>query len=708
MGRPPLLGAGRPRLTGLGAGHLPGPGPGGSLLAGLGPNRLAGFGPSRRRLQRLLATSLGLGRPLLPRLGLRRPPLLGLGRAGLPGRVLPGGPGLDRLLVGRSPLPGPRDLGLTGRLARDPPCLGLLRLARLHRCRLGPAGLVPSRPASRRLGRLRLTLLRSGDPAGLRLGRLRLTGLRTSRPACLGLGCRRLAGLVTSGATGLSLRRLGLTGLGLGRLTGRRLGGRGLTGPGLGGAALLGPGGSGLTGLGADGLAGLGAGCLGLAGLLAGGHPGPGPGRLGLAGLLGAGLALLVGDPECLGLGRLGLEGLLARGRLRVGAGRPLPAGLGTGCLPAFRTGRLLLTGLLAAGFGVGGLDAPGRLALRLRAAPSGRRALPTAGRLASPRAGLPSAQPLEGGLVHPGRDLAGPDHRVQLLTARPDEPARLGHRHALAFHLHGRRRIGRLLHRTGRRLVPRGRLRSRLEIRPRARLRLGLGCRARHRPRFELRLRLGFRFRFRRGQRGRLPLWTRHLFGDRWLRRAGDRGPQVADLEGTVEDGPGRSGREGLGALALLEQDDRATQEAAVEHGEGPLVEGRGHVDDDHVGVADDAVEVLAVPVDHADPAGGLDQGAEGTGEHVVPRDQDDPEGGALGTRGGLAGPRAGARERGALGAVGADRLAGPRLGAGRGWLGGRGGAAPAALGPVATVAHRAAPAPSETLVAETTRLSR
>ena len=211
-----------------------------------------------------------------------------------------------------------------------------------------------------------------------------------------------------------------------------------------------------------------------------------------------------------------------------------------------------------------------------------------------------------------------------------------------------------------------------------------------------------------RRGQRGRLPLWTRHLFGDRWLGRAGDRGPELADLEGAVEDGPGRSGREGLGALALLEQDDRATQEAAVEHGEGPLVEGRGHVDDDHVGVADDAVEVLAVPVDHADPAGGLDQGAEGAGEHVVPRDQDDPEGGALGTGDGLAGPCAGARERGGLGAVGADRLAGPRLGAGRGWLGGRGGAAPAALGPAGTVAHRAAPAPSGTLVAETTRLSR
>jgi hypothetical protein len=159
---------------------------------------------------------------------------------------------------------------------------------------------------------------------------------------------------------------------------------------------------------------------------------------------------------------------------------------------------------------------------------------------------------------------------------------------------------------------------------------------------------------------------------------------------------------------LALLEEDDRATQETAGEDGEGPFVEGRGHVDDDHVGVADDAVEVLAVPVEHADPAGGLDKGAEGAGEHVVAGHQDDPEGGALGAEDGLAGPRAPTRERGGVGAVGAGRPAAPRLGAGRGSLGGRGGAAPETPDPPLTVAHRAAPAPSGTLVAETTRLSR
>jgi hypothetical protein len=158
---------------------------------------------------------------------------------------------------------------------------------------------------------------------------------------------------------------------------------------------------------------------------------------------------------------------------------------------------------------------------------------------------------------------------------------------------------------------------------------------------------------------------------------------------------------------LALLEEDDRATQEAAGEDVEGPLVQGGGHVDDDHVGVADGVVELLAVPVEHADPAGSLDQGAEGAGEHPVPRHQDDPEGGALGAGLGAAGPWAGAGERGPLGTVGADRAAGPRLGAGRGWLGGRGGAAPV-LDPVGAVAHRATPSPSGTLVAETTRLSR
>jgi hypothetical protein len=158
---------------------------------------------------------------------------------------------------------------------------------------------------------------------------------------------------------------------------------------------------------------------------------------------------------------------------------------------------------------------------------------------------------------------------------------------------------------------------------------------------------------------------------------------------------------------LALLEEDDRATQEAAGEDGEGPFVEGRGHVDDDHVGVADDAVEVLVVPVEHADSARGLDQGAEGAGEHVVAGHQDDPQGRSLGPGDGLAGPGAGSRHRGGhgVGAVGADRTAVPRLGAGRGLLGGRSGAAP---DPPLTVVHRAAPAPSGTLVAETTRLSR
>jgi hypothetical protein len=202
--------------------------------------------------------------------------------------------------------------------------------------------------------------------------------------------------------------------------------------------------------------------------------------------------------------------------------------------------------------------------------------------------------------------------------------------------------------------------------------------------------------------------LLRRHLVGDPSLGDTGNRRPELADLEGAVEDGPGRSGWKGLGVLPFLEQDDRAAQEAAVEDGEGALVEGWGHVDDDHVGVADDGVELLAVPVEHAEPAVNLDQGAKGTGEHLVAGDQDHPEGRALGSGGGLAGPWAGARRCGALGAVGADRLAGPRLGAGRELLGGRGGAATGAPGPAGTVAHRATPSPSGTLVAATTRLSR
>ncbi len=158
---------------------------------------------------------------------------------------------------------------------------------------------------------------------------------------------------------------------------------------------------------------------------------------------------------------------------------------------------------------------------------------------------------------------------------------------------------------------------------------------------------------------------------------------------------------------LALLEQDDGATQEPAVDDGKGALVEAGGHVDDDHVGVADGAVELRAVPVEHPDPARGLDQGAEGAGEHVVAGDQDDPEGGALGVGDRWAGPWAGARERRALGPVGADRAVGPRLGAGP-RLGGRGGAA-AGLAPVAAGAHLPASLPpSTTLMAETTRLSR
>jgi hypothetical protein len=167
---------------------------------------------------------------------------------------------------------------------------------------------------------------------------------------------------------------------------------------------------------------------------------------------------------------------------------------------------------------------------------------------------------------------------------------------------------------------------------------------------------------------------------------------------------------------LALLEEDDGAAQEAAVDQGEGPLVEVRRRVDHDHVGVADGAVQVVAVPVQHADPAGGLDQGPEGAGEHVVTGDEDDPEGRAarLGDR--RAG-REGRARRGPVGPVGADREAGTRLGVPAirlpprpGWRGGRVGAAPGqAVGPAAG-AHRLAPAPrpSATRVAETTRLSR
>src|SRR4029450_8646980 len=105
---------------------------------------------------------------------------------------------------------------------------------------------------------------------------------------------------------------------------------------------------------------------------------------------------------------------------------------------------------------------------------------------------------------------------------------------------------------------------------------------------------------------------------------------------------------------------------------------------------------ELLAVPVEHPDPARGLDQGAEGAGEHVVAGDQGDPEGEALGVGTRWAGPCAGAPERRALGPVGADRVVGPRLGAGRGWLGGRGGAAAGqALYPAVAGAHRPASLP-------------
>jgi hypothetical protein len=150
---------------------------------------------------------------------------------------------------------------------------------------------------------------------------------------------------------------------------------------------------------------------------------------------------------------------------------------------------------------------------------------------------------------------------------------------------------------------------------------------------------------------------------------------------------------------LALLEQDDRAPQEAPVNDGEGALVEIRRHVDDDDVGVADGAVELLAVPVEHADPAGGLDEGAQGPGEHVVAGDQDHPEGRALGVGNRRVGRGALRRNRDALGAARAG-LVGGRVGTGPG----------EALDPAAGTHRPASPRPwlSATLTANTARLSR
>jgi hypothetical protein len=197
----------------------------------------------------------------------------------------------------------------------------------------------------------------------------------------------------------------------------------------------------------------------------------------------------------------------------------------------------------------------------------------------------------------------------------------------------------------------------------------------------------------------------------------AGDGAPELADLEGAVEGGARWARGEGFGALILLEEDDGPTQEAAADDGERPLMEVRRHVDDDHVGVADGAVELVAVPVEHAHAARGLDQGAEGAGEHVVSGDQHHAQGGARGRGSGWAGPgtRGRARGRGRLRPVGEDRTAGPRLNAGPRRLGARGGAATCHGGVVvAAGAHRPAapppplPAPSRTRIADTTRLSR
>src|SRR5215217_7152050 len=120
--------------------------------------------------------------------------------------------------------------------------------------------------------------------------------------------------------------------------------------------------GGGLAGVGSGGAALLGPGGSGLTGLGAGGRSFLTAGCLGLAGLLGAGLALLAGDPAGLGLRSLCLEGLLT-------------------C-----------------------------------------RRSPAPGRLASPGTGLPPAQPLEGRLVHPRRDLARADHGVQFVAAQANE----------------------------------------------------------------------------------------------------------------------------------------------------------------------------------------------------------------------------------------------------------------------------------------------
>jgi len=207
------------------------------------------------------------------------------------------------------------------------------------------------------------------------------------------------------------------------------------------------------------------------------------------------------------------------------------------------------------------------------------------------------------------------------------------------------------------------------------------------------------------RTRRGGLRWW-------RWRRERpgpGDRGPQVAHLQWPVEHHPGRPGRQVLLALALLEQDDGATKEAARDGDEGPPVLARRHVEDDDVGVAEGCLQLVGAPVEHRDPAWRLDQALEGAREHRVARDQHHPQRrpGRLGARAGAPGPAVAtqAGRRGGAGGFGRDRRARSR---GR-WR--RRGLAPA---------HRSAsglaggpPAPprgcgSPAMTAETTRLSR
>jgi hypothetical protein len=77
---------------------------------------------------------------------------------------------------------------------------------------------------------------------------------------------------------------------------------------------------------------------------------------------------------------------------------------------------------------------------------------------------------------------------------------------------------------------------------------------------------------------------------------------------------------------LALLEQHDRATEEAAVDHGEGPLVERWRQVDHHHVGVVEGAPE-LGMPVEPPDLAGRLDQLLQRLGQHGVAGDHQHPQ---------------------------------------------------------------------------------